>query len=68
MPRRTKVPAGFRRLLSALTEEDRLRKFRMAFEREPVSDQELEAFIESLARELYNAGYEEWPDDDEECD
>ena len=67
MANRRGVPAGFRRLLAALTDQDRLRKFRLAFEREPASQDELNAFIEGLARDLYNDGWDEWPENDEEC-
>jgi hypothetical protein len=51
-----------------LTTEDRLRKFGIASEREPETDEEWNAFIESSARELDNAGSDEWLEDDEECD
>ena len=66
MAERRRLPRGLRRLLSALTYEDRRRKFRYAHERDPVSDEELERFIHSVARELYNAEFDEWPEDDEE--
>jgi hypothetical protein len=68
MSKRRGVPAGFRRLLAALTEADKLRKFRIAHKREPASEEELNAFIERLARGLYNDGWDEWPENDEECD
>jgi hypothetical protein len=61
-----KVPKPLRRLLAVLTEEDKLRKYRRAFEREPSSEEELEAFIEMLAVELYNSGWDAWPEDDDE--
>jgi hypothetical protein len=53
-------------MLASLTEADKLRKYRRAFEREPSDDKELEAFIRHLARELYNGGWDEWPEDDDE--
>lgn len=66
MTERRRVPAAFQRLLDALTEEDKFRKFRIAHDRDPHSDDELEEFIHKIARELYNNDYDEWPDDDEE--
>lgn len=61
-----RLPKGLRKLLSALTYEDKLRKFHYANERAPRDDEELEEFVLRVARELYNADYDEWPDDDEE--
>jgi len=61
-----RLPKGLRKLLAALTYEDKLRKFRYANERAPRDDEELEEFVLRVARELYNADYDEWPDDDEE--
>jgi hypothetical protein len=59
MAERGRLPKGLRRLLSALTYEDKLRKFRHAKERDPVSVEELERFIRATARELYNAEIDE---------
>lgn len=66
--RRSTTPPELRRLLEALTEEDKLRKFLHANERQPRDDQELEQFIRELAINLYNDGWDEWPEDDEEVD
>lgn len=66
-----KLPKELRRLLNQLTDEDRLRKFRHAHGRDPAGDEELDRFILSVARELYNEGWDEWPDGegtDEEVD
>ncbi|HEU5117870.1 MAG TPA: hypothetical protein VFT74_14685 [Isosphaeraceae bacterium] len=60
------MPRELRALLAALTYEDRLRKFRYAHEREPHNDAEMERFVQNVARELYNAGIDEWPENDEE--
>jgi hypothetical protein len=60
------LPKGLRRLLSQLTYADKLRKFRYAHDRDPESDEEMEAFVIDVARGLYNVGAEEWPEDDEE--
>jgi hypothetical protein len=61
-----RLPKALHKMLAALTEEDKLRKFRYAFNREPASDDELEAWIVELARGLYNDDYDEWPENDEE--
>lgn len=61
-----RLPKPLRKMLAALTDEDKRRKFRYAFEREPASDDELDAFITELARQLYNDDYDEWPENDEE--
>ena len=66
MPNR--LPKALRKMLAVLTDEDKLRKFRRAFNRDPASDDELDFFITELARELYNDEYDEWPEDDEELD
>jgi hypothetical protein len=66
MAERARLPKGLRRLLSALTYEDKLRKFRYAKERDPASEEELQRFILVLTRELYNAGFDHWLEDDEE--
>jgi len=55
-------------MLESLTEADKLRKFRHAWEREPENDEELAEFIHELARGLYNEGWDEWPENDEEVD
>jgi hypothetical protein len=62
------MPPALRRMLESLTEQDKRRKFRHAWEREPEDEEELEAFIHELARGLYNDGWAEWPEDDEEVD
>lgn len=61
-----RLPKGLRKLLAALTYEDKLRKFRYAHERSPHDEEELDEFIMDLARQMYNADCDEWPDDDEE--
>ena len=63
-----RLPKPLRKMLSSLTEEDKLRKFRSAQQREPASDEELDAFILQLARELYNDDWDEWPEDDQELE
>jgi hypothetical protein len=68
MAERGRLPKEMRKLLAALKYEDKLRKFRYAHEREPDSDEELEEFIVDVARELYNAEYDEWPENDEELE
>ncbi len=66
MVRPARLPGALRRLLAALSYEDKLRKFRYANEREPASEEELQAFIVRIARELYNHGMDQWPDDQDE--
>lgn len=66
MPEEGRYPKGLRRLLRALTYEDKLRKFRYAQGREPYNVEELEEFVLEVARELYNVGYDDWPENDEE--
>lgn len=61
-----RIPKGLRRFLGQLTYADKLRKFRLAHNRDPADDEEMEAFVTELARGLYNDGWEEWPEDDEE--
>ena len=63
-----RLPKPLRKMLSSLTEEDRLRKFRYAHQRDPESEEELDAFILELARELYNNDWDEWPEDDQELE
>ncbi len=55
-------------MLAALTEQDRLRKFRCAHGQDPVSARERDTFIRRLAVGLYNDGWDEWPENDEEVD
>jgi len=62
-----RLPKGLRRLLDQLTVEDKYRKFRVGNGREPEDDDEVEEFVQVLARSLYAAGATEWPEDDEEC-
>jgi hypothetical protein len=66
MAERVRVPRELRKLLTALSYEDKLRKYRYAHQREPDSDEELDDFIAKLARELYHAEFDEWPENDEE--
>ena len=66
MHRPHKTPKALRRLLNQLTEEDKLRKFRYAHERAPTDSDELDRFIEEIARELYNAGFDDWGEDEDE--
>ena len=61
-----RLPRGLRRLLAARSDEDRRRKFRYAHGRESRDEDELDEFILGVARELYNADYDEWPDDEDE--
>ena len=62
-----RLPKGLRRLLDQLTDEDRYRKFRIGNSREPEDDDEVEEFVQELARSLYKPGASEWAEDDEEC-
>jgi len=68
MAEQDRLPKELRKLLAALTYKDKLRKFRYAHERAPDSDEVLEEFIVEVARELYNAEYDEWPENDEELE
>lgn len=63
-----RIPRGLRRLLDQLTIADRYRKFRLGHGREPESDDEVDEYVLHLAREVYAAGLDEWPPDDEECE
>ena len=62
-----RLPKGLRRLLDQLTVEDKYRKFRIGNGREPEDDDEVEEFVQELARSLYAVGADKWPEDDEEC-
>ena len=62
------LPKGLRRLLDQLTVSDKYRKFRVGHSREPVDDDEVEEFVQELARSLYAAGLSVWPEGDEECE
>lgn len=62
-----RLPRPLRRLLDQLTVADKYRKFRVGHGREPEDDDEVEAYVQELARGLYAAGENEWPPDDEEC-
>lgn len=66
MSNKPRLPNELRKLLAALSYEDKLRKFRYANEREPASEEELQAFIVRVARELYNHGMDQWPEDQDE--
>ena len=48
-----RLPKGLRRLLDQLTVEDKYRKFRIGNSREPEDDDEVEEFVQELARSLY---------------
>ena len=56
-------PPALTRLRETLTEERALREFREVFGREPRSDEQLAMFIEQLTLEMYNAGWDAWPDE-----
>lgn len=58
-PRRWKVPKALARLHRQFTYERKLEVFRQTYQRDPASDDELEAFAEEFIRELYNSGYDE---------
>jgi hypothetical protein len=62
-----RLPRGLRRLLDQLTVADKYRKFRVGHSREPEDDDEVEEYVQELARGLYSVGADEWPEDDEEC-
>lgn len=51
-----RLPRGLRRLLDRLTVEDKYRKFRIGNSREPQDDDEVEEFVQELARSLHAAG------------
>ena len=68
MAEHDRLPKELRKLLAALTYKDKLRKFRYAHEREPDSEEEVEDFVVEVARELYNAEYDEWPENDAELE
>ena len=51
-----RLPKGLRRLLDQLTVADKYRKFRIGNSREPEDDDEVEEFVQELARSLYAAG------------
>lgn len=61
MPKRYKEPKGLRHLREALTEADAIRTFTEVKGRVPGSNAELEVFIDCYVREIYNAGFDEWP-------
>jgi hypothetical protein len=61
-----RLPKGLRKFMTSLTYADKLRKFRFVHGREPRDDEELNKFILGVARELYNADFDEWPENDEE--
>ena len=63
-----RLPRGLQRLLDQLTVSDKYRKFRVGHSREPEDDDEVEAFVQELARNLYDAGANDWPPGDEECE
>jgi hypothetical protein len=66
MPRSGRLPKQLQRMLDKLTDEDKLRKFRYAHNRDASSLEEAEIFVTEVARNLYNEGYDDWPEDDEE--
>jgi hypothetical protein len=56
---------GFDLVVGALresyTRDKQLRDFHDVFGREPLSDDELDAFVEEFTLEMYNEGYDEIP-------
>jgi hypothetical protein len=58
-PKRQHAPKALARLRAKLTYEKQLIAFREVFIRDPVNDDELEAFIEEYTLELYNSGMDE---------
>jgi hypothetical protein len=60
-----RMPKGLRRLIGMPTYADKLRMFQVVHDRDPESEEELESFIIDIARQLYNAEQDEWPEDDE---
>jgi hypothetical protein len=57
--RRRKTPKALARMRREFTYERRLASFREAFDRDPASDNELDAYAEEYIRELYNSGLDE---------
>src|SRR4051812_401021 len=54
-------PKALRHLRRTLTEEMALKAFTEVFGREPHPG-ELEMFVETYTLEMYNGGFEEWPE------
>jgi hypothetical protein len=52
-------PLALRRLRKGLSDEQRIEMFRVQFGREPLSDDELNMFIEVYTSERYNSGCDE---------
>lgn len=61
-PRRHKAPKALRHLRRTLTEPMAVKAFTAVFKRPPQSDDELAGFVEEYTLEMYNAGFEEWPE------
>ena len=57
------VKAIVEKLRNSLTDEQAKLAYKCRIGQAPESDEELEAFIDELVTEAYNAGYEEWEDD-----
>jgi hypothetical protein len=56
-------PEALRHLRRTLTEQMALKAFREAFGRPPEPG-ELEVFVENYTLEMYNGGFDEWPEED----
>ena len=65
MDENSRLPKGLRRLMRIPTYADKLRMFRVVHDRDPGNEEELETFVVDIARQLYNAEQDEWPEDDE---
>ena len=57
------VKAIVEKLRDSLTDEQARLAYKCRIGQAPDSDAELEAFIDELVTEAYNAGYEEWDDE-----
>jgi hypothetical protein len=61
-PRRHKEPKQLRHLRQTLTEAMAIEAFTRVFKRSPQSNDELAAFVEEYTLEMYNNGFDEWPE------
>ena len=61
MAKRSKEPKALRHLRETLTDVDAVQAFTETKGRPPSSGTELEIFVDVYTREMYNAGYDEWP-------
>jgi len=61
-PRRHKAPKALRHLRRTLTDEMARKAFEKVFKRPPASETELDTFVESYTLEMYNGGFDEWPE------